>query len=63
MLLMAIKVVVLVVMEKKECLEKDKKLHKETCSSIRVNPTNEQKTKLIKLLKKIKVEGGIDDRM
>ena len=52
----------LVVMDKEEYINKAQDLLKEdTCRVIPDDPTNKQKNKLIQLLKKIKMEGGINE--
>ena len=61
-ILTADKGVALVVLNKEEYIEKaEHLLNQQTYRKIKKDPTPKQKTKLIKLLKKIKAEGGISE--
>ena len=62
-ILTADKGVAIVIMDKEEYKEKAKLLLKDkgTYKTLKTDPTNRMKTKLINLLKKIKPEGGIND--
>ena len=61
-ILTADKGVVLVVLNKEDYIEKaEHLLNQPTYRKIQEDPTSKQKSKLIKLLKKIKVEGGISE--
>ena len=64
-ILKADKGVALVTMDKPEYINKAQELldDKKTYKEINTDPTNKLKTKLISLLKKIKVEGGIEDQL
>ena len=62
-ILTADKGVAIVIMDKEEYNEKAKALLEDqgTYKTLKTDPTNRMKTKLISLLKKIKTEGGIND--
>ena len=61
-ILTADKGVSLVVMKKEEYIKKaEELLLTDTYKTISIDPTNKHKTKLIKLLKTIKAEGGINE--
>ena len=53
--------VALVVLNKEGYIRKDQLLNQQTYKKIPENPTFKQKTRLIKLLKNIKAEGGINE--
>ena len=62
MILTADKGVVLVIIDKTDYIKKaEELLNKPTYKKIPEDPTSRQKTKLINLLKNIKVEGGLSE--